>query len=161
MYMIMMISLALIFVLFIEIYADTSCPDAWVAYKGSCYLFAHDQSQTFTEAEHFCNQHSSHLVHINDVHENNFLQQFLTHFTSNDWWIGLSDTVIESEYKWIDSNTIADYVEWGPHEPNNNHNEDCCIINRQEGFKWADVKCSLQFQPICEKNVANENEIIG
>ncbi|XP_045181957.2 hepatic lectin-like [Mercenaria mercenaria] len=129
---------------------------------GSCYLFAHDQLLSFTEAEHFCKQHSSHLVHIDNVHENNFLRQFLTHFKSDFWWIGLTDTVIEGEWQWIDTNSDAEYLEWGANEPNNtNVEEDCAIIIRQEQFKWADVVCSRTFQPICEENVSMDNEIVG
>ncbi|XP_053407989.1 snaclec coagulation factor IX/factor X-binding protein subunit A-like [Mercenaria mercenaria] len=56
----------------------TDCPDRWVAYHGSCYLFGHRVNQTFVEAEKFCRQHNSgHLVEIQTNSENIFLKDFL------------------------------------------------------------------------------------
>ncbi|XP_045183082.1 C-type lectin domain family 4 member E-like [Mercenaria mercenaria] len=143
----------------------TSCRDAWVVYYGSCYLFAHDQLLTFTEAEEFCKHHSSHLVHIDNEHENNFLRQFVIHFRTNAWWIGLTDVLVEGEWQWIDTNTDAKYLQWGPNEPDNVAvEEDCAAIALSQGLhglNWADTVCSNKLQPICEENVSTENEIIG
>ncbi|XP_052761774.1 asialoglycoprotein receptor 1-like [Mya arenaria] len=53
--------------------AITPCPDDWTAYEGSCYSF-HSHNATFTEAEHYCQNHRAHLVHVNDDIENSFLR---------------------------------------------------------------------------------------
>ncbi|XP_053383022.1 snaclec clone 2100755-like [Mercenaria mercenaria] len=47
----------------------TDCPDGWLAFKGSCYLFGKDNVH-FTEAEEYCrHHHESRLVHVETPEE--------------------------------------------------------------------------------------------
>ncbi|XP_053381959.1 C-type lectin domain family 10 member A-like [Mercenaria mercenaria] len=82
------------------------CRDNWVTYDGSCYLFGHHML-TFTEAEHFCRLYNSHLVHIDNSFENAFLKDHIRYtINPNDiWWIGLTDEVIENDWRWLDTDT--------------------------------------------------------
>ncbi|XP_052762147.1 C-type lectin domain family 10 member A-like [Mya arenaria] len=53
----------------------TLCPNGWLANEGSCYWFGHiDNPMAYTTAEEYCRHHNSHLVHVNDSAENDFLK---------------------------------------------------------------------------------------
>ncbi|XP_052807184.1 C-type lectin domain family 2 member D-like [Mya arenaria] len=56
-----------------SVVSQALCPDSWIAFHESCYLFAQHENTSFTEAEHFCEAHGANLVTIDDVHENNFV----------------------------------------------------------------------------------------
>ncbi|XP_052763002.1 C-type lectin domain family 10 member A-like [Mya arenaria] len=59
----------------------TVCPDGWLANNGSCYLFCHVENEfVFSEAESYCYRHNSHLVHVNNSDENEFLKDRLRRF---------------------------------------------------------------------------------
>ncbi|XP_052252315.1 snaclec echicetin subunit alpha-like isoform X3 [Dreissena polymorpha] len=98
------------------------CPNGWIAYEGSCYLFGHeDIPMTFTAAEQYCRQHGGgHLIHVENVQENAFIKDQLRerkHFQPDD-----HDTL----------------------------DQDCLIFTSVYDFRWADVQCSYKFPPICE-----------
>ncbi|XP_052237663.1 snaclec aspercetin subunit alpha-like [Dreissena polymorpha] len=54
----------------------TDCPDGWLAFEGSCYLFA-DIHAHFTEAAHYCQQHGGSLIHVDSDTENDFIRNYL------------------------------------------------------------------------------------
>ncbi|WAR01298.1 CLC4G-like protein [Mya arenaria] len=50
-----------------------TCPNGWLSYESSCFLFGNAPS-TFADAETFCEDRDSHLVYIKDNSENTFLK---------------------------------------------------------------------------------------
>ncbi|XP_052762164.1 asialoglycoprotein receptor 2-like [Mya arenaria] len=142
----------------------STCLDGWVAFNGSCYLFAHVNMQlTFTGAEQFCRQHNNaHLVHVNDALENAFIKDHLRDKQPHGWWIGLTDEDIEGVWKWFDTDTVASFTDWQP----NDHataDQDCVVMYYGYDFKWADTWCSRVnlYPPICETSSRScEEEVI-
>ncbi|XP_045183011.2 asialoglycoprotein receptor 1-like [Mercenaria mercenaria] len=142
--------------------SDTTCPDAWVADRGSCYLFSIDQTSTFVEAQHYCGQHDAHLTIIDDDFENNFLKSFVRKFRHTNWWIGLTDELVEGDWRWYKTQEVPVFTDWAPNEPNSyggKHNEDCGVMHTSTDFKWVDDLCSLHYSPICEKEAGSTTEL--
>ncbi|XP_053383016.1 asialoglycoprotein receptor 1-like [Mercenaria mercenaria] len=138
----------------------TGCRDNWVAYDGSCYLFVH-HNYSFTEAAHFCQIHESHLVHVDSALENAFIKDRVRYIIGplERWWIGLTDEIVEGDWRWLDTDIKPAYTDWNPGEPNNSGGENCGVL---QVTAWNDVPCSQSYRPICEKRGENvENEILG
>ncbi|XP_045194370.1 perlucin-like protein [Mercenaria mercenaria] len=137
----------------------TDCPDRWVAFEGSCYLFGHDLIH-FTEAEEYCRQHSATLVHVETKEENMFLRDFLRDFKSADYWMGMTDETTEGIWKWYGTDKNVEYFDWGPSEPQNAHNEDCAVFGDTIDYTWADVQCATNRKALCEMQ-SEDVDIIG
>ena len=73
--------------------------------------------------------------------------------TGQDYWIGLTDELIEGMWLWQSSGIPANYTDWGPGEPNSYHgDQDCVFYHSGENYMWADINClSSEFRPLCEK----------
>ncbi|KAL4239382.1 C-type lectin domain 10 [Mactra antiquata] len=129
----------------------TDCPDGWLAYEGSCYLIGADDVH-YTEAEHFCMQHNSHLVHVQSAEENNFLKgYFKTFVNGHNYWLGMTDDISEGLWKWNGNDERVEFFNWAPTEPQDSNNEDCAVFHMSLNFQWADVQCKSDRRPICEK----------
>ena len=80
---------------------------------------------------------------------------FLSAFCSIDWWncceywIGGSDLYVEGTFTWTSDNSTMGYVNWHPpSEPDNNGNQDCVSVCRDE--YWADQNCYYVWPYICK-----------
>ncbi|KAL4218174.1 hypothetical protein ACF0H5_022910 [Mactra antiquata] len=114
-------------------------------------------------ASEYCRgHHNSHLVHIDTDLENRFIKDRLRDFKIKSWYMGLTDEDIEGIWKWFDTDTIANFTDWAPSQPDFMA-EDCAIFEAAHDFSWGDVKCTVGFIPICELKSAEDCEwsIIG
>ncbi|KAH3712549.1 perlucin-like protein isoform X1 [Dreissena polymorpha] len=127
------------------------CPNGWIAYEGSCYLFGHeDIPMTFTAAEQYCRQHGGgHLIHVENVQENAFIKDQLRERKPIHWWLGITDEETEGIWKWFDDDSVATYTDFQP-DDHDTLDQDCLIFTSVYDFRWADVQCSYKFPPICE-----------
>ncbi|XP_052761573.1 C-type lectin domain family 10 member A-like [Mya arenaria] len=146
----------------------TTCPDSWVPYHDSCYYFHYD-SLDFITAEHYCTQHNSHLVHIDDAAENAFIKNRIEHISpKTSWWIGLTDEQIEGVYKWVDIDEEmlpGAFTDWAPGQPDDYHHlEDCGLMMHGNWsgilWLWNDARCDAKFPAICELR-DGQSEIVG
>lgn len=96
----------------------------WGSFGGSCYKLI-TTTETWSNAEAYCvNQHSGVLVKIESIEENDFIKtQFLT--GQSDYWIGLSDSVIEGQWKWRDNSELTGFTNWRSGKPNGSNGENC------------------------------------
>lgn len=99
-------------------------------YNGHSY-YRSTGSMTWTDARQACLNMGGHLVTSTSLAENNFL--------FNLWpngWIGLTDEVIEGQWRWVTGEPFS-WSNWNGGEPNNSNNED--YIQFVGGGKWNDL----------------------
>ncbi|XP_051898113.1 C-type lectin domain family 10 member A-like isoform X2 [Pristis pectinata] len=122
------------------------CPEQWTRFKKNCYQFS-SRTKTWVDAQKSCASEDAHLVVINNVEEQGFLRKQI----QNQYhWIGLSDSVSEGDWRWVDGTDYVSSVKfWRNGEPNNLKNEDCGQMLRDGN--WNDMPCQESHQWICEK----------
>ncbi|XP_045200856.2 perlucin-like protein isoform X2 [Mercenaria mercenaria] len=131
---------------------SASCPDGWVSHRSSCYWFTKDRF-SFHDAENYCQgQHAfGHLVQVDDSTENSFIKDTLKAMHGAHRWMGLTDEKEEGTWVWVGSNTPTNFTDWFPGQPNSNTGEeDCVIFTNYNGYRWYDVSCNSNYEPICE-----------
>ncbi|KAK2840194.1 hypothetical protein Q5P01_013934 [Channa striata] len=128
-----------------------TCPAGWTMFKCSCYLFS-TESGSWTKGRDDCRNRGSDLVVITSAEE----QTFLSGFTKESTWIGLSDGEKEGTWTWVDGTPLI-FKYWDNGEPNNGEQlpggENCAELKVQKGLKWNDLSCELSQRWICEKNM--------
>ncbi len=97
------------------------------------------------EAEADCESDGGHLVVIDDVTENAFVD---SQKQSTALWIGLTDHVTEGTLLWVTGEPLGFEV-FKPDEPNDSGGEDC--IHMLATAEWNDTGCrSGQIDYVCE-----------
>ncbi|XP_052765320.1 C-type lectin domain family 10 member A-like [Mya arenaria] len=137
----------------------TLCPNGWLANEGSCYWFGRiDNPMVFTTAEEYCRQHNSHLVHVNNSAENDFLKDRMRQFKTSYFWMGLTDELTEGHWVWSDTDMAAIFLDFQPSDHAHN-NQDCALFHYGYDYTWADVECSFKTIPVCEMPGLSEREV--
>ncbi|CDR00667.1 unnamed protein product [Oncorhynchus mykiss] len=67
-------------------------------------------------------------------------------------WIGLTDSVSEGTWKWVDDTPLTTKY-WNSGEPNGGRAENCVYFYSwsSDTGAWWDYDCSYQYRWICEK----------
>lgn len=103
----------------------------------------------------------AHLVVINTQEE----QEFLFHAKPRrrEFYIGLTDQVVEGQWKWVDDTPFMESLSfWDIGEPNNIATlEDCVTIRDSTNPRrnWNDATCFFTMYRICEipeRNILNK-----
>lgn len=97
---------------------STDNNEGTMEYEGPKYEF-YNNSMTWEEAKAFCEEQGGHLVTINSVEEQYFLQENCTG-EKNLYWIGLQE--INNEWMWIAGEELL-YTNWAIGEPNADFND--------------------------------------
>ena len=67
--------------------------------------------------------------------------------------MGLTDEMVEGDWRWLGSGAHAYFTDWLPGEPNSEHGgEDCVEFMSSNNYGWNDEPCSYQFNPLCERS---------
>ncbi|XP_053335445.1 CD209 antigen-like protein C [Clarias gariepinus] len=124
----------------------------WVHVSSSIYYIS-TENKTWTESRQDCIKRGADLVIINSKEEQEFIKKQLS---SRKAWIGLSDTVREGEWKWVDDTRLSTKF-WISGEPNGKKTEDCVVTGHKTDpvWNWADYPCNDKFVWICEKTIFN------
>ncbi|XP_028992615.2 CD209 antigen-like protein C [Betta splendens] len=127
-----------------------ACPAGWRRFGCSCYLLS-SQFGPWTDGRDDCRSRDAHLVVIDSSKE----QMFVSTFTNQDAWIGLSDRDQEGNWTWIDGTPLTSTSArfWGRNQPDNTGptgDEDCGEIIGY-GDWWNDLRCEASRKWICEK----------
>jgi Ca2+-binding RTX toxin-like protein len=104
------------------------------SYNGKLYLLSN--AGTWTQAQAQAVSLGGNLVTVNNEAENQFL---VDTFGEEQLWIGLTDQVVEEQFKWINGEAVT-YTNWGPDQPNDVGGvEDYAQINFGGVGKWNDL----------------------
>ena len=58
---------------------------------------------------------------------------------------------MKGTWEWAADNTILEYTNWGPGQPDNGDNEeDCMEMKRSLNWKWNDKECDAHLHFICK-----------
>ncbi|KAH9422483.1 hypothetical protein DERP_003159 [Dermatophagoides pteronyssinus] len=145
---------------------DSCGGENWFQFKNKCYLFHHDLSgASFHEAINICERyHHAHLLQIESLDENKFLQTYLFEKLQLKFsiWLGLIRINV-TNFLWlynrhplyrlndnqstvktiVDDNDNNDnhhdqwssYTNWAPNEPNNLDSKHYCVVMSSEKSK--------------------------
>ncbi|KAM9398932.1 C-type lectin domain family 17, member A-like isoform 3-T3 [Salvelinus alpinus] len=132
-----------------------TCPEGWQQFNSSWY-FLSTETKTWEESREDCLERGADLVIINSDME----QQFLIGLNKGAW-IGLTDSVSEGTWRWVDSTPLT-ISYWHSQQPDNgrddpkNGEEDCVELNTETwppAKAWNDQSCLDNRHWICEKVV--------
>ncbi|XP_055990696.1 C-type lectin domain family 4 member E isoform X2 [Sorex fumeus] len=127
------------------------CPWKWVHFQSTCYFFS-TNTLTWALSAKNCSDMGAQLVVINSVEEQEFL--YHTKPPEREFYIGLTDRVVEDQWKWVDGTPFTKSLSfWDAGEPNNLATvEDCVTIRDSSNPRenWNDVPCFFNMFRICE-----------
>eukprot|EP00062_Callorhinchus_milii_P015541 gi/632965896/ref/XP_007899119.1/ PREDICTED: collectin-12 isoform X1 [Callorhinchus milii] len=134
-----------------EVSPNHGCSPRWRNFKDKCYYFSDDKYE-FEEGRNLCKNMSSHMLIVKNREEQQWLRRQINR--TGFYWLGLTDTEKENEWKWVDG-TTAEYTNWRPGQPDNwsiyGPTEDCAGF--PDSALWNDFFCTDLNHLICEKNV--------
>ncbi|XP_070968456.1 C-type lectin domain family 4 member F-like isoform X3 [Oncorhynchus clarkii lewisi] len=139
-----------------------NCAEGWEYYGGKCYYFSPDKL-TWAQSRDECITRGGHLVIIGSLEEQTFLDQKsgtkISTEPEDKFWIGLTDSINENEWLWVDNSSLSTRFWLGDREPDdwkgeNPDGEDCVRMGEPGGTKdvksWLDVNCNKTQRRICE-----------
>uniref|UniRef100_A0A8C7PDB9 C-type lectin domain-containing protein n=1 Tax=Oncorhynchus mykiss TaxID=8022 RepID=A0A8C7PDB9_ONCMY len=126
---------------------------SWQKFESSWY-FLSTETKTWKESRQDCLKRGADLVIINSDMEQEFLFKLKKRV-----WIGLTDSVSEGTWKWVDGTPLTNPRYWNDHQPDSGDpsgEEDCVEIHKDWIFPlkaWNDMPCDWKLNWICEKVV--------
>uniref|UniRef100_A0A8C7H0K1 CD209 antigen-like protein C n=1 Tax=Oncorhynchus kisutch TaxID=8019 RepID=A0A8C7H0K1_ONCKI len=133
-----------------------TCPEGFQKFESSWY-FLSTVKKPWKESRQDCLKRGADMVIINSDKEQEFLFSF-----NKRAWIGLTDSVTEGAWKWVDGTPLTTPSYWYSQQPDNGHDnpkygeEDCVELNTETWLPvkaWNDQSCLLNRYWICEKVV--------
>uniref|UniRef100_A0A8C7GWR4 C-type lectin domain family 4 member E-like n=1 Tax=Oncorhynchus kisutch TaxID=8019 RepID=A0A8C7GWR4_ONCKI len=125
------------------------CQEGWRYFDSSLY-FLSTEKKTWEESRQDCLERGADLVIINSREEQTFV--FNLHLRA---WIGLTDSVTEGTWKWVDGTSLTTGY-WSAGQPDDRGQEDCAEIYFSKDdpvTTWNDDKCGTNHNWICENVV--------
>nr|XP_044991352.1 C-type lectin domain family 10 member A isoform X2 [Jaculus jaculus] len=131
----------------------TCCPLDWIPYESRCYWFS-KSGKSWPEADKYCQLENAHLVVVNSIQEQNFIQN---HKGSEHTWMGLTDQ--NGPWRWVDGTDFErGFKNWMPQQPDNWYGhglgggEDCAHFLASNG-RWNDDVCQRAYHWVCEMDM--------
>ena len=140
-----------------QIFGDNiNLKSEFFSYNGKLYLLSNEG--TWTQAQAQAVSLGGNLVTVNNEAENQFL---VDTFGSEALWIGLTDEVVEGQFKWANGEAFT-YNNWDPGQPDDNVGaQDYALINYDLGDigTWDDAGNDANLRGIIE--IYSNDTIIG
>ncbi|XP_056595843.1 CD209 antigen-like protein C isoform X2 [Triplophysa dalaica] len=126
----------------------------WKYFKSSTYSISTVKMNWRVGRQH-CIKSEADLVVINSKEEMIFVHGLISNLGA---WLGLTDTVNEGVWKWVDGKGLTTSY-WMKGQPNNggrNGTDDCGVIVFGKAVleSWNDSQCNYLSYVICEKSLA-------
>ncbi|XP_038837604.1 CD209 antigen-like protein E isoform X2 [Salvelinus namaycush] len=128
------------------------CPKGWRMLGSSCY-FLSTETKTWQESRLDCFERGADLVIINSEEEKKLLYQ-LDDDADLLVWIGLTDSVNDGAWKWVDGTPLTtSYWKSGQPDHGGTNNKDCVEVYHRDDVlaNWNDAPCDRMLHWICEK----------
>ncbi|XP_041846390.1 asialoglycoprotein receptor 1-like [Melanotaenia boesemani] len=125
------------------------CPPSWRKFDTSCY-FVSSEKKNWTESRKACIAEGADLTVINSHGEQVFVNGLL--FAHENAWIGLTDSLIEGTWMWVDGSPINETY-WQVGQPNGYTGDQDCgeFVQASPQGVWNDDGCFAKQIWICEK----------
>ncbi|XP_046901554.1 C-type lectin domain family 4 member E-like isoform X1 [Hypomesus transpacificus] len=133
------------------------CPNGWKKLNCSCY-YVSTKRKNWTDSRQDCRDREADLVIINSPEEQVFLNNLKKRV-----WIGLTDTVTEGTFIWVDGTPLTTLKYWLGSQPDNHSKpgsdgEDCAEIYYSPSDvpppkTWNDYTCDSDNFWVCEKRI--------
>ncbi|XP_036790035.1 C-type lectin domain family 4 member M-like [Oncorhynchus mykiss] len=125
------------------------CPRGWKKLGSRCY-YVSTEKKSWEESRQDCRYRGADLVVIKNQEQQTFVNWLCG--VKNYVWIGLTDSVSEGTWKWVDYTTLTTKY-WNSKEPNGGRAENCVYFYSwsSDTGAWWDYDCSYQYRWICEK----------
>lgn len=110
--------------------------------NGECYLLFTTTKRSWADANTACTGMQARLAVLDTAAKHTAAKALAG---TNDVWIGLTDTVVEGSYRWVDASVPFAYSMWNANEPSNGqgvYEEDCTVIAGASARNWDDRPCS-------------------
>uniref|UniRef100_A0A673CNH5 C-type lectin domain-containing protein n=1 Tax=Sphaeramia orbicularis TaxID=375764 RepID=A0A673CNH5_9TELE len=125
------------------------CKQQWVRFDSKCYYFsAKGEEKSWQNSKQDCIGRGGHLAIVTTKQ----VLDFISNFNVNRW-IGLSDSVREGRWKWVDGTDLQGNGFWTKGEPNNAGNKEDCAHTHKSGNDpagWNDNDCTLALSYVCQ-----------
>ncbi|XP_076424068.1 C-type lectin domain family 4 member A-like, partial [Peromyscus maniculatus bairdii] len=125
------------------------CPKHWKPFSSHCYFISTD-SASWSESEEKCSSMGAHLMVIHSQEEQDFITKTLD--SQAAYYIGLSDAG-HRQWRWVDQTPYNESATfWHPGEPNNDKNNEECVVIRHLSSKWDwnDIPCNCMRKSVCQ-----------
>ncbi|XP_042349931.1 C-type lectin domain family 4 member M-like isoform X2 [Plectropomus leopardus] len=124
-----------------------NCQSGWRKFHVNCY-FISEEKKSWSSSRQDCIAKGADLVIINSREEQEFVRGLLR--TDEDAWIGLTDSLKEGTWTWVDGTPVTTAF-WQQNQPNNyKGNQDCGEAVHKSSGQWNDMICSYEQMFICE-----------
>uniref|UniRef100_A0A8K9X7N3 C-type lectin domain-containing protein n=1 Tax=Oncorhynchus mykiss TaxID=8022 RepID=A0A8K9X7N3_ONCMY len=125
------------------------CPRGWKKLGSSCY-YVSTEKKSWEESRQDCRNRGAHLVVIKNQEQQTLVNWLCGR--NNYVWIGLTDSVSEGTWKWVDDTPLTRKY-WKRGEPNGGAAENCVYFYSwsSDTGEWWDYYYYYKFRWICEK----------
>ncbi|XP_036790037.1 CD209 antigen-like protein E isoform X1 [Oncorhynchus mykiss] len=125
------------------------CPEGWKKLGSSCY-YVSTEYKSWEKSRQDCRNRGAHLVVIKSQEQQTLVNWLCGR--NNYVWIGLTDSVSEGTWKWVDDTPLTTKY-WKRGEPNGGRAENCVYFYSwsSDTGEWWDYYCYYKFRWICEK----------
>uniref|UniRef100_A0A665VKE5 Si:ch73-86n18.1 n=1 Tax=Echeneis naucrates TaxID=173247 RepID=A0A665VKE5_ECHNA len=134
----------------------TECPHDWFQVGDHCFHIDMDKSN-WHDSENKCKENGGHLAILTtrEQHEAVEKESRRLGVFYKFFWIGLTDSENEGQWKWVDNSTLTNPF-WNRinSEPDNNlsgapEGEDCAVID-SHSQTWSDTSCDFLYPRVCQ-----------
>ncbi|XP_072343073.1 C-type mannose receptor 2 isoform X1 [Scyliorhinus torazame] len=123
----------------------------------SCYQFNFQSTLSWSEAWISCQQQSSDLLSITELHEQTYINGLLTGYSAT-LWIGLNDLDIDGGWQWSDGSPLK-YLNWESDQPANSLEENCGVIRTESSGRWQNKDCGIARPYVCKKKPKSNDPV--
>lgn len=117
---------------------EINIPEDAFEYNGHSYYLYSEVTNTWEQAQKYCENLGGYLAIIKDVAENTALFNYMKSQGYDSAYFGLSDTAQEGKWTWADGTSLT-YTNWASGEPNGNQYENYGMFYKTfTDGKWND-----------------------